>query len=291
MNYTIRKSFLTVTVSSHGGELQSIKTPNDREYLWQGEEATWPDRAPNLFPYIARLTEGKYTYRGLQYHLDIHGFLKDTELICSAHDENSLVLSMESSEFTKKQYPFLFFLSISYKLDQDVLHISYLIENKDTKTMFFGLGGHPGFCVPFEEGRKFEDYELHFEPDSAPKQLLFTEDCFVTERERDFVLHEDHTLPLTHEMFDNDAIILRNAGKKITLCSPNSSHFVTVDFADFPYLGLWHFPKTPVEYLCIEPWCSLPSRKDVIEDLEEQKNLISLPAKESCKKEFCIRIQ
>ena len=45
-------------------------------------------------------------------------------------------------------------------------------------------------------------------------------------------------------------------------------------------LGFWHMPKTDAPYVCLEPWSSLPSRQDVVEDLETQPDLISLPAGE-----------
>jgi galactose mutarotase-like enzyme len=44
------------------------------------------------------------------------------------------------------------------------------------------------------------------------------------------------------------------------------------------YLGLWHWPRTDAPYICIEPWCSLPSFAGQIAVFEEQKDLISLPA-------------
>jgi galactose mutarotase-like enzyme len=34
------------------------------------------------------------------------------------------------------------------------------------------------------------------------------------------------------------------------------------------------------KYLCIEPWSSLPSRKNITEDLEQQDNLLSLSSDE-----------
>ena len=61
MIYTLENDSLKVQVNSHGGELWSIQTKDGAEYLWQGDETYWKDRALNLFPYIARLTEGKYT--------------------------------------------------------------------------------------------------------------------------------------------------------------------------------------------------------------------------------------
>ena len=41
MNYRISNGELTVEISSIGGEFQSVKDKDGREYLWQGDEATW----------------------------------------------------------------------------------------------------------------------------------------------------------------------------------------------------------------------------------------------------------
>lgn len=48
------------------------------QFLWNGDEKYWRDRAPVLFPYVARLTEGCYTLYGERYSMDIHGFAKDS---------------------------------------------------------------------------------------------------------------------------------------------------------------------------------------------------------------------
>ena len=54
-----------------------------------------------------------------------------------------------------------------------------------------------------------------------------------------------------------------------------------MDFADFPYFGIWHMPKTDAPYVCLEPWSSLPGRQDITEDLSCRSDLISLaPGKE-----------
>lgn len=47
-----------------GAQLLSIRASDGTECLWQGDPAYWSDRAPNLFPYVARLTEGKYYLDG-----------------------------------------------------------------------------------------------------------------------------------------------------------------------------------------------------------------------------------
>lgn len=49
MNYKISNSKLSVEISSKGGELRSIQDAEGKEYLWQGDVASWTDRGPNLF--------------------------------------------------------------------------------------------------------------------------------------------------------------------------------------------------------------------------------------------------
>ena len=64
MLFHIRNQFLKVSVSDRGAELMSILSSDGTEYLWQGDPTYWADRAPNIFPYVARLTGGSYTYGG-----------------------------------------------------------------------------------------------------------------------------------------------------------------------------------------------------------------------------------
>ena len=57
MLYTIKNEALKVVIDNHGAELHSIQTLDGTEYLWQGDPAVWNGQAPNLFPYVARLTD------------------------------------------------------------------------------------------------------------------------------------------------------------------------------------------------------------------------------------------
>ena len=87
MIYTLENDSLKVQVNSHGGELWSIQTKDGAEYLWQGDETYWKDRALNLFPYIARLTEGKYMLDGKTYEMPIHGFVNSSDLEVEEHHD------------------------------------------------------------------------------------------------------------------------------------------------------------------------------------------------------------
>ena len=53
---------------------------------------------------------------------------------------------------------------------------------------------------------------------------------------------------------------------------------VTVSYPDMDYIGFWHATLTEAPYVCIEPWSSLPSRQDIVEDLSTQPGLKSLKA-------------
>lgn len=290
MEYEIRNQDLCVKVSSRGGELRSLRNTAGDEYLWQGDPKTWIDRGPNLFPYIARLTDGVYTFKGKTYHMDIHGFLPYMEMKLLSQRQDCLVLGLESSEETQKQYPFEFSLEIKWELKGKTLEITYRVHNQDTETMYFGIGGHPGFILPMENNLCFEDYVLDFGENAEPVRVDFSEDCFVTGEERPFVLRENRYLDMKHDLFDDDAIVLRGMPGQVVLGGKNGHKAVKVQFPDMDYLGIWHWPRTEVPYVCIEPWSSLPSRKGRIEDLETQENLITLKPGEVYENKWSISI-
>jgi galactose mutarotase-like enzyme len=278
MNYEISNAYVKVGISSKGGEIFSLQDNEGHEYIWQGDPETWAEHAPNLFPYIGRMTKGSYRVFGQEYQMKIHGFLKYLEMTVAEQKKDSLVLRLEDSEATRAQYPYQFAVEIRYTLDQSSLKISYFVQNKDDKKMYFGIGGHPGFQVPMEEGLAFEDYSLDFEEPSKPLRVEFSDDCFVTEKDLAYSLREDLYLDLRHDLFDQDAIVLHEMPRQVTLGSKKGKRAVRVEYPQMPYVGFWHCPKTEVPYVCIEPWSSLPSRKDRVEDLETQENLLALDA-------------
>lgn len=284
MNTEISNDFLRVTISDRGGELQSIRTADETEYLWQGSEP-WQDRAPNLFPYIGRLTEGSYTVGGRRFSMDIHGFLKDSTLRREGLSQASVEYGLESDGATLLQYPFEFSFRLGYELRGPELVTRYTVYNIGEEMMYFGVGGHPGLRVPNQPDLAFEDYYLAFEENSKPLQVRMSLDCFVAGGSDPLILDGGNRLTLRQSLFDNDAILLKNAGHTLTLASEKGHKSLTVRLEDFPYLGIWNWPTQDVDYVCIEPWTSLPSRKGVVEALEEQKDLIALAP--GCERSFC----
>ena len=262
MEYTIDNGTLAVTISSMGAQMLSIRK-DGKEYMWQRDSRYWGDCAPNIFPYVARLTDGKYTVDGQTYEMGTHGFIRRRELEPEKRAETSVTFRLDSDADTEKQYPWRFRYRLTYELD----HSSLNVENRDETTMYFGIGGHPGFFVPISDGYQFEDYYVEFPDAEQPVRIGFTDTCFRNGMDRAYPLDEKNRIFLRHELFDDDAIVLAGVG-----------HRVTVDFPDYPYFGLWHRPKTDAPYVCLEPWSSLPARDGVIEDFARQKDLVALEA-------------
>lgn len=284
----ITNSSLTVEIAGRGAELQSIRDSSGIEYLWQADETYWAKRAPNLFPYIARLTNKTYTLHGKEYQLPIHGFLPGSTTKVASAEKDRCVMTLEDSPQTREIYPFAFLLELSYTLCENTLDVCYTVHNRSDETMYYAVGGHPGFRVPVEDGYSFEDCFVQFDSDAAPKHIQFSPDCFVTGDEQALRLEAGNVLPLRHTLFDNDAVVMRDYGKSVTIVYGKSGRSVRMDCGDFEYFGIWHKPKTDAPFICLEPWSSLPSRKGVVEELSEQPSILSLAAGGTAQKHWSV---
>lgn len=276
MLYTIKNESMSVTINTLGAEMQSITGADGTEYLWYGDTAYWGNRATNLFPYVGRMTEESYICNGKRYGMKIHGFARHSEFTAQQEGDNRIIFTLTDNDTTRECYPFRFVFSVIYELVEAEIRITYHVENRGSETMYFGLGGHPGFRLPLEEGKCFEDYSLTFAQPCHPSRALVAPSYMMSGVETLFPLENDVTLPLRHELFDDDAIILRHFDKTLTLSAGEGSRGVRVHMPQMKCLGIWHAPKTQAPYVCIEPWVSLPSRDGVIEDISQQSDLVAL---------------
>ena len=290
MLYTIHNSDMTVTIDGLGAQLQSITAAGGTEYLWSGDPAYWSSRAPILFPYVGRLTDDTYTCDGRAYQMTRHGFARRTEFSVLTQGKDHITLYMEDSEESRKLYPFAFRFDVSYVLEGSTLVIVYAVESRDGRTMFFGLGGHPGFRVPLEEGRAFTDYRLTFAHPCQPWQVLMSENYMISGREAPYPLENGVDLPLRHDLFDRDAIILKHFARSVTLSAGEGTRGLTLSCPRMRYLGIWHQPKTDAPYVCLEPWVSLPSREGVVEDLSQQFVLVALEPRQRYENRWTVTV-
>ena len=296
MIYEIKNDYLTVAISSIGAELMSIKTNKDsHEYLWQGDKAYWGGRAYNLFPICGRITQGIYTYKGTTYEglKSPHGFLRNTELKANVVTDDHIIFVLKSKnhEDILKCYPFDFIYRISYKLEFNTIKMRIKVSNSDDKEMIFSIVGHPGFNTPMDN-EAFEDDYIEFSDPSNVKQVYMTDAVFTTNKRSNYPFVDGNKIPLKHDLFDRDAIVLENPGNEVVLKSKKSKREVCVAFPkEMKYLGIWHTVKKEAPFVAIEPWGSLPTYDGIIDDLEKKPDMVKLPAGKTYELEWSISIK
>lgn len=101
---TLKNEQLTIEISEHGAELQSIRK-EAYEYLWQGDPAFWGRRSPVLFPVVGSVWEKCFRVDGKVYEMGQHGFARDLDFELVSHSETEVWYRLESSEKTLSAYP------------------------------------------------------------------------------------------------------------------------------------------------------------------------------------------
>lgn len=276
MLLTVQNKHISLKVDTKGAQMMELWSLDGIQYLWQGDPTYWSDRALNLFPFVGRLTSNSYKYLGKTYPMEIHGFAAAKEFTVVQQKEDILVLELRSDEKTKKTYPFDFTFQITYALNHNSVDITFGVRNLGQNTMPFGIGGHPGFNVPLVEGEKFEDYQIGFSCPCRPDRVGFSPAVYLNGHDEEYPLRDERFIDLRHDLFDEDAVILKNMAREVTLQSRVSNRGVRVTYPDLPFLGIWHWPKTDAPYVCIEPWSSLPARQDVVEEFSCKSDMIQL---------------
>ena len=291
MIHVLENEQLRVEIDEHGAQVMSmLEKTTGTEYLWQGDPTYWASRATLLFPICGRLIEGRYTYKGQSYDMVLHGFIRNVDLTVSAKTENSISFTYTDNELTRSQYPFAFRYTVTYTLCGSTLDHKFVVENTGDDTLPFGLGGHPGFNIPLADGTDFTDYYVEFSEVAPARKLILTETCFMTDDSEPFPLEDGKIYRLHHDMFDNDAIFLKDMAKSVTLKSDKTTRAVTLTYNDMTYLGLWHKPKTEAPYMCIEPWTSLPADDGIVDDMATKKYMTRLAPGDTAEYSFSITI-
>lgn len=291
MTVIIENGQLQVTIDSYGAQLTSIKSKESNlEYLWQADPAFWGRSAPVLFPIVGALKEGSYRYQGETYHLPQHGFARDQEFELIDHSKEACSFRLQADEESKKVFPFDFELMIHYELGGDGLQVRYEVFNPGEKELLFSVGGHPAFNVPLVEGLSFEDYYLAFSPMKS-RVTLPLKDGFIDIDQK--TLGATNTnLQLTHDMFENDALIYESKGlNKITIASDQNPHSISVSFNKMPYFGIWSpYPKE-APFLCIEPWAGIADTFEASGELSEKLGINKLAPNERYLTKYAITVK
>ncbi len=290
MIHTIENEFLQVQANEAGAELWSIRSKKTGvEYLWQGDENFWGGRAYNLFPFIGRMPDKIFTYEGKTYDANTHGLARYATFLLEKKTGSSLTFLFKDDENTKKEFPFSFEFRVSFILEGSSVITKFEVTNTDDKTMLCSFGGHPGINVPFGKGA-FEDYYLDFEKATpARRQLLDDTQPFMADKTVDYPFVDGTKLPLRHDLFDNDAIILENTSGSVCIRCDKEERFVRMTYGEYPFIGIWQVYKEGAPYICLEPWSALPGIVGQRVELEKKPYMTSVAA--GNKKDICFTLE
>ena len=272
MIYEIKNEKLTAKINTLGAELISCVGIDGHEYIYQ-TSPIWLGQAKNLFPNVGQIKDNFVKIGGEEYPLHQHGFAKDMEFALKEKKEKYISFVLKSDKKTKKYLPYDFELYINFELNEEILTQTYKVVNLDQKQIYFGIGSHTGFIA------------------AKGSYLDFHSNCNLMEIERKDMMYltgkcskyniDNAVMALGENTYNNGANILTGfSEKKITLRTINDPHFVTVDFTDFSYLGLWA-PANSQIAISIMPWCALPDEEITNHNFEEKTGNIVLKKDET----------
>lgn len=262
MNYTIKNEYITFVSSSFAAEQKSLILNSDPsvDYVWQCLPKMWNRNGPMCFPLLGDLPDNKYILNGKEYEMTIHGFAMDSEFTVAEHTDTSITYELVSTPETLKQYPYAFKLNVRYSVVGKTVNMEYIVSNPGKETMWYSVGGHPGFSCPLTPGENFEDCYIEFNKKEYIESVRqFHSPISVFEK---YFGKEGTVIPLNYEIFLNGAIVFKGLNSdKVRIRSKKSDRFVEMDITGFPYFTLWTCKDQP--FICLEPWHGVITQGDI----------------------------
>jgi galactose mutarotase-like enzyme len=255
MKVSIENEHLKASFDTKGAELQSIcGIDSETEFLWCGDPNFWGKFSPVLFPIVGALKDDSYYYEDVKYQLPRHGFARDMEFEYEKINNHEITFTLSHSQSTIEKYPFEFVLKLHYQLSSASLCCTYEVINSSSKNMFFSIGAHPAFAAPLNNEGVYTDYFLQFNNDSEITYYHIVDNLISNQTST--VKLEEGKLPLTHEMFYNDALVFKDLkSTSISLINTKNYNGINFSFDNFPYFGIW--AAKDADFVCLEPWCGI----------------------------------
>lgn len=284
---TLENSFISVTIHPLGAELQSlIFKQTGIEYIWNREEKFWNKCSPVLFPIIGSVKDDTYYYKDKAYHLPRHGFAREFDFTPKVISETELLFTLTSSNATLADYPFEFELGIRYILSGATITCQYEVQNTGSDEMFFSIGGHPAFNVPYLPNTNYNDYYLTFNKDEKLERYKLTTEGLIINKTEPVQLVNGN-LQLEYHLFYEDAIVLKKLNSNcISLKNNINSNGLHFHFNDFPFFGIWAQKNAP--FVCLEPWCGIADAESHDQDFKTKEGIVNLRAKELFKRAWAV---
>ena len=279
---TLKNNTLTAQIQHLGAELISLKSNKYKEYIWEGNPEFWGKHSPILFPIVGTLKNNTFHHNEIDYQLYRHGFAREMEFKLLKATDTSATFSIQSDEKTLKMYPFAFELHLIYTLEEMTLSIAYQVINMGSSKMPFSIGAHPAFALP----NKFESYAVAFNSDESLEYSLLENDL-ISNKTKNLDL-QNKKIPLTYELFKNDALIFKSIQSKSLTILENENPILRVHFEDFPSLGIWTKMNAP--FICIEPWFGYSDTNENSGNLFEKEGIQVLESNATFHSKFSIEI-
>lgn len=286
----IENKKLIIETTNKGAELINIysKTEN-KGLLWSGDSKFWGRHSPILFPIVGRLKDNETIIDSKLYNMNQHGFARDMEFNLIDKSINSITYILKSNSKTKSFYPYDFELTVKYTLIDTTINIDWKVFNKSNKDMYFSIGAHPAFNIPFYDNESINDYFLKFECSKDINNYTL-EGPFISKKSE---VKSIDILNLTPELFKNDALIYDNINK-ISIYSKNNTSSIDIKFESFPFVGIWspYYKESNsiAPFLCIEPWYGIADSIDSTKIFKDKLGINKLPNKETFIASYSITI-
>lgn len=286
----IQNEYLQVEIAAMGAELMSVYDRKRKsELLWNGDAAYWKRRSPILFPNVGKTYGNVMHINGKTYSTCQHGFARDMEFTLESSDKESACFLLVSNAETIERYPFPFELRIRYELKEKTLIVSWLVTNPGNEEMAFTIGGHPAFCFA-APGETKEDYCLHFPGLDRLEYVLLDPASGTALPDAKKVLPlKNSILPLTDELFANDALILDNGQvEEVWLCHSDGTPRAGMKCPGFPNYGVWSVKGA--SFVCLEPWAGRCDNCGFDAELSAKPNVNLLAPGKTFEKSYTIVI-
>jgi galactose mutarotase-like enzyme len=285
-NVSIENKYLIAEINPDGAELKSLKSKETGiEYIWQANPEFWNRSAPILFPIVGAVENNTIQVEGKEYSLPRHGFVRDMRLEVATINEKEVEYYLKSSTETLAKYPFQFYFSVKYQLNENKLKTVFTVKNTDTKNIYFSVGAHPAFNLP---SGNISDYFIEFEKEETLNRHLLKNNTFSGETER--VIANTNHLPLSTALFDKDAIVFKDMqSQSFSLKSKTNDYKVRMDFDGFPYFGIWTKPNCE-KFVCLEPWCGLADNSGFDDEFKNKEGINILTEGATFQRSFTIEV-
>jgi len=265
----IENDILKASFSTKGAQLTSLyHKPGGIEHMWQANAAVWPWHAPNLFPVVGGLINNQLKVDDKLYDMKRHGFARESEFLLLDSDSKQAHFSLPYNDTTLQVYPYKFDFHVIYDLIDNALRVTYKVINLDHQTIYFSVGGHPAFNVPFNAGESYEDYYLEFETAEPLIASQLSAQGFFNGETNSMPLN-GKDLQLTKNLFAHDALVFKNLKDRSPLNRTNTN--IRLPWS-FRILTIWAYGQNPVPTLfALSPGWAAPIRKNSNGTLKKKK--------------------